>query len=194
MKKDNKGMTLVELLAVIAILGILAILITPGILTVRSNVLKSSLKSKITSVHNAALDYAEDRVQMIPSDLDLSASISIETQIERKMYSEKDCFNVTIGKLISEGYLSVGSAYTTGGKDSDGKNIKNSGQLINPVTNESLNGKVVCVRYDSKNVMRRSLVAYIIDECDLYESKSEIRECLNCSNIEEVNNHWECRP
>ena len=185
---NKKGFTLVELIAVIAILGILAIIVTPGIFAIRKNVLEKSLNTKITSIHNAALDYATDRIQKIESNVTPWPPTDATKKYDMSVH---DCFPVTVANLISEGYLAVNTSHTTEASDANN-------QLLNPMTNESMNGLTVCVRFNNNNALNRKLIAYIVDECDLYEDDSTAAECLECPSKKVTRNlttkHWTCKP
>lgn len=67
---NKKGMTLVELIAVIAILGILTVMVSPAIMTIRKSVLNNTLDSKIAMIQAAALEYASERINDVPSVVD----------------------------------------------------------------------------------------------------------------------------
>lgn len=169
---NKKGFTLVEILAVIAILGLLTVLITPNIVNVRNSVLNSTLRSKIKGIHSAAIDYATDRLNMVPfpvNDVYTPGTVTYST----------DCLQVKISTLVELNYLAVSTSYqgstdeNTGGENEDMVRT----DVINPITNESLDEKFVCVRYDSNIAMNRTLVAYIYNECDLYTLEDYKSEC-----------------
>ena len=80
------GFTLVELLAVIAILGVLALLITPTVFKSINKFNEESYTSQITSIETAAREWATDNVQKV--------AINSGTT-----------FYVTIGQLKQDGYL-----------------------------------------------------------------------------------------
>ena len=73
MKKN--GMTLVELIAVIAILGVLSIIATPAILGIRTMVLENTLDSKIAMITTGALEYAMDHINDVPSVVDQAETL-----------------------------------------------------------------------------------------------------------------------
>lgn len=72
MKKD--GMTLVELIAVIAILGILTMMVSPAIIGIRNVVLQNTHDSKVAMIHTGAIEYAMDHINEIPSKVDFVTS------------------------------------------------------------------------------------------------------------------------
>ena len=148
MKKN--GFTLIELVAVIVILGVLVVLITPAIIGMRNTVVNNTLQNKVQMIYDAALDYANDNIMDVPKGKNLGGSYSC---IENKSGGDncnECCLIVLVKTLIDQGYL-VG--------DTDSRT-----SIINPLTGDSMNYQLVCVRYDSEDPQRRELVAYIIDE------------------------------
>lgn len=145
MKK--KGFTLVELLAVIAILGILALLITPAVLTIRKNVLLNTLESKINIIDTAACDFGQDNITDIPKTV---SSTFRRSQNGATSRITSDCRKVYVQNLIAGGYLKP-----------DKKNEK---VITNPVTGESMNELEICIRFDNNDAENRQLMAYIVDE------------------------------
>ena len=169
-----KGFTLVELLAVIAILGILALLLVPNIVKIRKDYLNKTYQTRIRLIHNAALDWASDNLVNVPSDVskkEVCNCINYENTLSchscNNIYECTSCSNmqvvdacnqctatdgnccscITIGELINKGYLS--------GSDN------NKTVMTNPINNENLNNKNVCVRYDSNNIFNRKLITFI---------------------------------
>ena len=59
---NRKGLTLIELMAVIAIIAILTIMIMPGIMSVRSSVLESTYKNKVSQIVAAGKDYGTEHI------------------------------------------------------------------------------------------------------------------------------------
>jgi len=133
---SRKGFTLVEVMATIAILGILVILVTPSIIDIRKDMLQKTYDSRVSLIKNAALDYANDNLDQVP--------VLVNTSIPNS-----SCLTVTIKKLIDDGYLA--------GSDN------NKTEMHNPVTNENMNSKIVCIRYSDNDVMNRKLMAYIME-------------------------------
>ena len=157
----KKGLTLVELLAVVAIIGILSIMITPGIISIRNNVLESTYRTRVSQIENAAKEYATDHINLIPSNIPDSAVLS-ENDLKNETY-RSSCptdysATISVNYLISSGYISGTNSYTT----SDGQVKEN--QIINPKTGETMNNMVVCMRFSSRDAMKRELLAYLLEE------------------------------
>ena len=64
---NKKGFTLVELIAAIAILGILMVIAGPAVFKIREMVLDNSLTSKLSLVKSAAIEFGSDNLMDIPS-------------------------------------------------------------------------------------------------------------------------------
>lgn len=154
MKK--KGFTLIELVAVIVILGVLAVLVTPAIIGMRNTVVNNTLENKIQLIYDAALDYANDNIMDVPKGVGLDSDGSRRCLEDKSGIDNEDdictsyCLLVLVKTLIDRGYL-VG--------DSDSRT-----SIVNPLTGDSLNSKVVCVRYNSEDPLNREMVAYILNE------------------------------
>ena len=148
---NKKGFTLTELIAVIAILGILALIATPAVLIIRKNVLLNTLDSKISQIKIAAEDYASKYIMEIPSPVTIICNSGEECINDNNSYIEnEDCLIVLVRTLVSRGYL-VG--------DKDEKET-----LTNPIDGSSLNNLRVCVRYNNNEAMSRKVFSYIINE------------------------------
>ena len=160
MKKQ--GFTLVELIAVIAILGILALIATPGIIAIRNNVLERTLETMISTIENAAKDYAMDNLQLLtrPVGVEINDLDAFKESAEAKQLNSdasKDCTWITVNGLINNGYLKGSTSYVN---TVDGQKEE---QIINPITGESMNDDLVCVRYDTNNAMTRTIIAYFYE-------------------------------
>lgn len=158
---NKKGFTLIELIAAITILGILTVLIAPNVIEMRNDVLDKSLQSKIDMIETAAVDYVSENEReflnlksiIIPENYKTDEEIDnyiINGEFEdgSKVYNR--CVRRTVGGLIEDGYL-------TG-------NDKNKTEMKNPKNNQSLNGNMICIYFDSDDVMTRKIIA----------------RCLNC--------------
>ena len=71
--KKNKGFTLTELLAVIAIIAILSVAAISGYSTMTRNSKKKTYESKVQSIENAAIKFAND------SNLNTSTTITVNS-------------------------------------------------------------------------------------------------------------------
>ena len=148
---NSKGFTLVELLAVIAIIAIITIMIMPGILTVRNSVLESSYENKVSQIVVAAKDYGQEHITELksPVSVPLPADATPTT-------GSSDCIYRTVNFLINNGYLKTSNTYVVGGDESS--------DFLDPRTNEPMNNMSVCIRFDNNNVMKRQVMAYLIEE------------------------------
>ena len=130
MKKNNKGnrhlltnaFTLVELLAVIVILAVIALIATPIVKKSITNSKNQALKETINSIERAAYNYGYQN------------DIGYSTEYKK----------LTLDELINKGFL--------------------KGDIINPVTNEKMNG---CVLYRWNETNNQYEFKYEI-ECPKY--------------------------
>ena len=145
---NKKGMTLVELVAAIAIMAILTILVVPSVISMRNETLDEDYSNRVEMIKNAAIEWGNDNLNLIPKVVgEYSEDSSALTD---------DCAHPTIGYLIDNGYLK--------GAASSGNDSLEGRVMINPKTGDEMNGLLVCVRYDSNDLLNRKLVAYIIEE------------------------------
>ncbi|CCX35564.1 putative uncharacterized protein [Clostridium sp. CAG:1000] len=142
---NKKGMTLVEVLAVIAIMGILAVLVVPSIINMRNETLNEDYNNRVEMIKNAAIEWGNDNLNLIPKD------VKNEYKDQRTLDSE--CAHPTVGYLIESGYLKGASTSSDEGY-----------VMINPKTGEEMNNLLVCIRYDNNDLLNRKLVSYIIEE------------------------------
>ena len=120
---NNKGFTLVEILAVIAILAILVIITVPAISNVSDNIMKSTLKTKIENIEKAAVLYGQEHRENFSNRYcsyceDKETSVcSANNKFNSKCYlSNCECYKevdasnniieITVGKLITENKVS----------------------------------------------------------------------------------------
>jgi prepilin-type N-terminal cleavage/methylation domain-containing protein len=181
---NKKGMTLIELIAVIAIMAILTLMIAPNIIEMRQQSIVTTISSKLTKIHNAAISYAGDNLSSVPNAYtieNLPADEAFGSEKSNKCLTEKTfdtvgetnysyceqyCLIVYVKSLIENGYIAG---------DNEDKT-----EIINSSDGKSLNNERVCVRYDTdvveisasertdRSKLSRKLVAYIIDEEKLY--------------------------
>lgn len=126
MIKDKKGLTLVELLAVIVLIGLLLGLGIPGINRIRQNMNKKSLNTKVKLIEQAAVLWGQDNKTMLQKD-DCS---DVDNE-------NKKCYQIKIEELITEDYLESES--------------HNEIIYTNPETNKDMIEKNCYVRVYKKN-------------------------------------------
>lgn len=137
MKLNYKGFTLVELLAVIAIMGMLAVIMVPTISGVIEENKTNNLKNLENSIKSSARAYISDNryeISLDDSSCDNNnnkrniTSIGTGTNLKKITNSE-----ISVSTLVNEGYLK-----------------SNSGEIIDPKTNKSIdkNNSYIKVTYD----------------------------------------------
>ena len=171
---NKKGVTLVELIAVVAILGIFAILVGPAVMNIREMVLTNSLDSKINQIETAAVEYASDNIMIVPSvvpadvtcnkyciedngsidPINDDGSVNNAKNACRDFVCEDQCLTVYVKTLIQKGYI-LG--------DEDDKRL-----LSNPFSSVYLNDSAVCITFDSANALERKIVTYVVNKENLY--------------------------
>ena len=133
MKLNYKGFTLVELLAVIAIMGMLAVIMVPTISgVIEENKTNNSANLK-NSIKSSARAYISDNRYEIK--LDNNSCNNNNTKREIFSINNKTILEskITVELLVNEGYLK-----------------SNSGEIINPKTNKPIKKEesYIVVTYD----------------------------------------------
>ena len=149
----NKGFTLIEILAVVAIMGVLIIMIVPGIMAVRSNVLENALENRISMIENAAKDYAQEHINEVKS--------TVTSSYDGTKGPNDNCIYRNVNFLINNGYISSSNTYVV--EDDSTEQIREN-QVINPVTGTSMNNLRVCIRFDTNDAISRKIITYIVEE------------------------------
>lgn len=120
MKLNYKGFTLVELLAVIAIMGMLAVIMVPTISGVIEENKTNNSENLKNSIKSSARAYISDnRYEIKLDDSSCAKGIRNITFIGNDYIDES---KITVELLVNEGYLK-----------------SNSGEIINPETNKTIN-------------------------------------------------------
>ena len=99
----KKGLTLVELIAVLTILAIIALIITPNIMVSVKEYKDQAYETEIQAIEGSAKNWAADHIDEIPSPTDDSIV---------GLY-------VSIDELVDEGYFEENAADPKGGKFDD---------------------------------------------------------------------------
>lgn len=102
----KKGFTLVELLAVIVLLGIIMAIAIPGIYKIRDKMNEKALEAKINTIETAAVSYVQSNSNLLKSHYGLC---DINNQNENCVCKNEDeCnyqFTINIKTLITSGDL-----------------------------------------------------------------------------------------
>lgn len=162
---NEKGFTLVELLAALSILAILVIIAVPAFNTVNNQTRSASLENRKKAITGAMLNYANKYLidEIKPEDKKCTNSIS-----------DGCC------ETFSINYMIVNGIYFTSEKNDDNKKIE-----INPVTNKPLEG-YVAVYYDSSKFTldAKFVMKEEIDEVNKQNLEKISPACAN--NINEL--------
>lgn len=111
----KRGFTLVELLAVIVLIAIIALIGAGGITKVRQNVRNDMCKSTVDMIEIAGKHYGEDFKNLLTSNCRINGN-------------NYKCLTVTVQELIDNGYINVKE---TPKKDANGNDVT---QVINGET------------------------------------------------------------
>ena len=157
---NEKGFTLVELLAALSILAILVIISVPSFNTVNNQTRSASLENRKKSLVETMLNYANKYLidEIKPEDKKCTNSAN-----------DGCCISFSINYMITNGI------YYTSEKDNDNKKIE-----INPVTNKPLEGYVSVYYNSSKYALDAT---FVMKEENYEDILNEISPaCLNNIN------------
>ena len=132
MKLNYKGFTLVELLAVIAIMGMLAVILVPTI----SGVIKSNKENSLSNLKNSIKSSARAYISDNRYEISLGGSCTNSTDKRNIIFIDNTSISdskITVKLLVDKGYLK-----------------SNSGNIMNPETNKPINKEesYIVVTYD----------------------------------------------
>ena len=136
MKLNYKGFTLVELLAVIAIMGMLAVIMVPtisGVIEENKTNNSENLKNSIKSSARAYISDNRYEITLDDSSCDNTNTRGITSIGTGENLQKITDSNIRVSILVSEGYLK-----------------SSSGEIIDPKTNKSIdkNNSYIKVTYD----------------------------------------------
>lgn len=121
---NNKGFTLVEILATIVLIALLLGLGIPGVMKISENMKKRAYNTKVDLIEQAGILWGQDNKTRLQSNPDC--------QIKKNNNNSEgkyNCKKIKINDLIAEDYLEA---------DADGK-------FIDPIDNSDLTDKCVYV-------------------------------------------------
>ena len=149
----KKGFTLVELLAVIAVLSVIMSVALFSIVRIRNDSLKNIVDTKIDLIEQAAILYGQENPNELTIDAEENGCTNKIITTENKAGNETEftinyCLIKTAGELIDEGY------FNSGDLDEENGNL----DLINDVTNTSM-------REDTVIIYRRNNRIYSVMDC-----------------------------
>lgn len=146
----NKGFTLVELIAVVAILGLLAIITTPAYDTISKNIKHTNYESKKSTIKKQTLAYVERYLKdKIYLKLDES---------ENKIY-ETNYYCFTVEYLIQNGIISS--------DDEEDEYIEN-----NKTGDKYRTGEYIQIYYDKDKL---KLIANTIDDENIKKNGKNVK-------------------
>lgn len=156
---NNKGFTLIEIISVISLLALIIIITIPSIGKVNENIKKSTLKTKIENIEQAAILYGQDHRENfnqncslcdgIAEDLCTCFSLTYEKKDESgNVVETKKITTIPVSKLLNPSVaLDAGDGFiesnvdtdTKGYLEEDGIDESDNKIIINPLTETDIN-------------------------------------------------------
>lgn len=127
----NKGFTLVELMAVLVLIVIIASIGYAGITAVQRNINKNLWEATVEEIETGAVKYGQDNLNA----LNTNETCNIDGSETR------NCIEVTVEFLINSNYIDTDEV------DDSEKEI-----ITNNVTGEIVNDNIVCIYLENNRV------------------------------------------
>ena len=143
--KNNRGFTLVELIATIVILGVVLSITGFAITTVIDNARKKNYQLLITDIKSAAELYYQECTYMRPS------SLEPDNPGEESIC---DLEKITLGDLVKYGYLNSNDTTET-----------NSSKVIHPDNEENISACQIKVTYENDKIKVTPVNKIETDSC-----------------------------
>lgn len=144
-KLDKRGFTLVELLAVIVIMGILLVIAVPAVLSFSQNIKNDMFCTKVQTAEKAAQLFGQDNLETLEKQ-----NCQNVKKGDTPISNISSCTKVTIKALLRKGYLKKEEGATKGKKD----------DFLDPrgstMTNENLLVYIVNKRVYAKYIFKDS--------------------------------------
>lgn len=157
---NNKGFTLIELIVAIGIMGMLMVLASPAVMSMKNATLEKAYENKIKLIENASRRWGADKKHLIPSYIDYTKCPSDEPdEIDRTCLSA--CAIVPVYVLVNEGYVVPDK------DENEGDLVSEKTIFSNPIDGSSMNDMCACVRYNSNDALNREIVTFVMtaEEC-----------------------------
>lgn len=138
--KNNKGFTLVEILAVLVLISLMMVIIVPS-------VQKVALNSKI-KLCNSKIDLAEE-------------SINLWARDNYKCFNKTDGCNILSNCQENNYIIKCESTFKTLAENNllnYDKNVKNINYVVNPINNGNMNDTKIYIEFNSKNKQVKSYI------------------------------------
>lgn len=110
---NKKGFTLVELMAVIVVLGIVIAIATRSVIGIRNESLNKAVLEKISQLENSGILYGQEN----PDELNSNCSFNIVVNGEDSSQNYEFCKKITAGELIDKGFFKSGVEGAAGNLD-----------------------------------------------------------------------------
>ncbi len=108
-----KGFTLVELMAVIIVLGIVIAIATRSVIGIRNESLNKAVLEKVSQLESSAIIYGQEN----SDELDSECSFNIVVNGETVSQNYEFCKKITAGELIDKEFFKTGVVNKNGSLD-----------------------------------------------------------------------------